>query len=80
MIEAEEIIIGKNVIISPTAKIRGINGKAKKIVIGDNTYIGDNVQIILDEFEIGDYCKVHHHNYLLFKEIYQKTTKRYSTV
>ena len=60
-IQAEELHIGKNVIISPTATIRGLNGKAKRIIIGDNTYIGDHVQIIVDDFEIGDYCKVHHH-------------------
>lgn len=61
MLDVEELILGKNVVISPSAKIRGINGKAKKISIGDNTYIGDNVQIIVDELEIGDYCKIHHH-------------------
>lgn len=60
-IQADQLSIGKNVIISPTATIRGLNGKAKRIVIGDNTYIGDHVQIIVDDFEIGDYCKVHHH-------------------
>lgn len=60
-IQAEEIILGKNVVISPSAIIKGLNGKAKRVVIGDNTYIGDNVQIILDDLEIGDYCKVHHH-------------------
>lgn len=60
-IQADQLHIGKNVIISPTATIRGLNGKAKRIVIGDNTYIGDHVQIIVDDFEIGDYCKVHHH-------------------
>lgn len=58
----DELILGKNVQISPNAIIRGLNGNAKKIVIGDNTYIGDHVQIIVDEFEIGDYCKVHHHS------------------
>jgi acetyltransferase-like isoleucine patch superfamily enzyme len=60
-IQADEILLGKNVVISPTAVIRGLNGNAKRVVIGDNTYIGDSVQIILDDFEIGDYCKVHHH-------------------
>lgn len=61
MIEVEELIVGKNVFISPSAKIRGIKGAAKKISIGDNTYIGDDVQIIIDFLEIGDYCKIHHH-------------------
>ena len=60
-IKADEIILGKNVVISPKATIRGLNGNAKRIVIGDNTYIGDDVQIIIDEIEIGDYCKIHHH-------------------
>jgi acetyltransferase-like isoleucine patch superfamily enzyme len=60
-IKVDNLIIGKNVIISDSAKIRGINGNAKRIVIGDNTYIGDNVQIICDDVEIGDYCKIHHH-------------------
>lgn len=58
---SEEIHIGRNVIIEPTAMIRGINGKAKRIVIGDNTYIGRDVQIICDDFEVGDYSKIHHH-------------------
>lgn len=60
-IEAEEIYIGRNTFIEPTVKIRGINGKAKKIIIGDNCYIGDDVQIICDEFSIGDYSKIQHH-------------------
>ena len=60
-IQAEELIIGDGSYISPSASIRGLNGKAKRIVIGDNTFIGDHVQIIVDDFEIGDYCKVHHH-------------------
>lgn len=67
-IQAEEIYIGKNTIIEPSAKIRGINGKAKKIVLGDNCYIGENVQIICDDFSLGDYSKIQHdtniHGYL----------------
>jgi len=67
-IQAEEFYIGRNTIIAPTAIIRGIKGKAKKIVIGDNCYIGENVQIICDDFSLGDYCKIQHntnvHGYL----------------
>ena len=67
-IQAEEIYIGINTIIEPSVKIRGINGKAKKIVIGDNCYIGENVQIICDDFSLGDYSKIQHdtniHGYL----------------
>lgn len=60
-IDADEIIIGENSYISPSATIRGINGPAKSIKIGDGCYIGDFVQIIVDDFTLGDYCKIHHH-------------------
>lgn len=67
-IQAEELYVGKNTTIEPSAKIRGINGKAKKIIIGDNCYIGENVQIICDDFSLGDYSKIQHdtnvHGYL----------------
>jgi acetyltransferase-like isoleucine patch superfamily enzyme len=59
-IQAEEISIGIGTIIEPTVVIRGVNGKAKRIVIGDHCYIGHNVQIICDDFEIGDYSKIQH--------------------
>lgn len=48
--------IGKNVYISPKAIIKGEN-----ITIGDGSWIGDDVQILCDDFEIGDYCKIHNH-------------------
>jgi acetyltransferase-like isoleucine patch superfamily enzyme len=60
-IQANELILGRNVVIEPTAIIRGINGDAKKIVIGDNSYIGADVQIICDDFSLGDYSKIQHH-------------------
>ncbi len=63
-INADEILLGKNVVIEPTARITGINGKAKKIVIGDNVYIGHDVQIMCNEFSILDYSKIHHHTNL----------------
>jgi acetyltransferase-like isoleucine patch superfamily enzyme len=63
-IQVENLEIGKNVIISPTAIIRGLDGKARRVKLGDNTYIGDHVQIIVDDLEIGDYCKIHHHTNL----------------
>jgi acetyltransferase-like isoleucine patch superfamily enzyme len=59
-ISADEIIIGVGTIIEPTVVIRGINGKAKRIVIGDHCYIGHNVQIICNDFELGDYSKIQH--------------------
>lgn len=60
LIQSETYSIGEGAFIHPSAVIRGINGPAKSIRIGDHTYIGENVQIICDDFEIGDYGKIHH--------------------
>lgn len=60
-VHADELVVGKNVVIEPTATIRGLSGNALRVVIGDNVYIGDSVQIICDDFRLGDYSKVHHH-------------------
>lgn len=60
-VDVEELVMGKNTFIHPTATIRGLKGKAKRIVLGDNVYIGESVQIILDELTVGDYTKIHHH-------------------
>lgn len=61
-IHARKLTLGKNVVIENTAIIKGISGFAEEIYIGDNTYIGHNVQIICDNFSIGDYGKIHHHS------------------
>lgn len=63
-IHAEYLELGKNVVISESASIKGLTGPAKRVKIGDNTYIGDHVQIMVDDLEIGDYCKIHHHTNL----------------
>jgi acetyltransferase-like isoleucine patch superfamily enzyme len=60
-IKTDNLTLGKNTFVHPTAIIRGINGNAKNIHLGDNCYIGDNVQIVCDDFTLGDYCKIHHH-------------------
>ena len=60
-IHADHIQLGVNVVIEDDAIIRGVNGNAKRIKIGDNVYIGNSVQIICDEFELGDYSRIHHH-------------------
>lgn len=59
-ISCKNLVLGTNVVIEDTAIIRGLKGPAENIFIGDNTYIGHNVQIICDNFKIGDYGKIHH--------------------
>lgn len=58
-IYAKNILIGINTYISPSAIIQGVSGPAEVVVIGDGTYIGDNVEIFVDNLTIGDYCKIH---------------------
>ena len=60
-IKSRNVTLGENVKIEPTAIIKGVNGEANRVSIGDNTYIGADVQIICDDFKIGDYGKIHHH-------------------
>ncbi len=59
-IQAKNVQIGAGTVIDKSAVIRGISGEAENVKIGDHSYIGANVQIICDHFELGDYCKVHH--------------------
>jgi len=59
-IQAKNIQVGVGTFIDESATIRGLNGEAEHVRIGDHSYIGANVQIICDDFELGDYCKIHH--------------------
>lgn len=58
--DAKDVRVGVGSYIHPSAVIRGLSGPANSIHIGDHTYIGENVQIICDDFSIGDYGKIHH--------------------
>ena len=48
------IVIGKNTTLSSFVSIKG-----QHIRIGDGNYIGDGVQILVNEFSLGDYSKIH---------------------
>ena len=56
-IHCDTLIIGDNVVIDERTKIicKGI------VKIEDNTYIGNDVAIILASLEIGEYTKLHNH-------------------
>ncbi len=61
----KELIIGNDVHIDERVKIICKNGK---VIIGDQTYIGNDTNILLKSFEIGEYCKLHNHSLLNGKE------------
>jgi acetyltransferase-like isoleucine patch superfamily enzyme len=53
-IKADELHIGYGVTVEPGAFIQG-----KKVTLGDFCYIGHSVRVLVDDFEIGDYSKLH---------------------
>jgi len=53
-IDADEIHMGKGVVVEEGAGIT-----ANKVTLGDFCYIGKDVRIIVPEFSIGDYSKLH---------------------
>lgn len=64
-INCNRLIIGDNVQIDERTKIVCTNGD---VIIGDNTYIGNDVTIALKSFKIGEFTKLHNHCLLNGKE------------
>ena len=60
-IVCDELIIGNDVVVDERVKIICRHGR---VVLGDQTFIGNDVTIILKSFEIGEYCKLHNHSLL----------------
>jgi len=58
-IEAEEVIIGQGVTMERGALITGKKGYARKVVLGDFCFIGRDTRIMVPEFRLGDYSKLH---------------------
>lgn len=58
-INAEEVIIGRGVVVEPGVVITGKHGKARRVVLGDFCFIGRETRIITPEFKLGDYSKLH---------------------
>jgi len=60
-IEADEVVMGRNVVIEPGVSISGINGPMSRLVIGDNAYIGSDTKVRVPELQIGDYTRINNH-------------------
>ncbi len=54
-IDAEEIVIGQGVLVEEGALITGKNGRAARVVLGDQCYVGRGARILVPEFRLGDY-------------------------
>lgn len=61
-IDADHVHLGTGTVVHPSAVLCGADGgRARRIVLGDHCYIGESAQIRCDDFELGDYGKLHHH-------------------
>lgn len=59
-IKAEQLTIGEGVIFGDRVTISSFHGEpAKRIIIGDHTYIGPDVNIACPELILGDFVTVH---------------------
>ncbi len=56
---ADEIYLGRGVVIEKNVTISGLDGPMERLVLGDFCYIGENTKIICPEFRLGDYSKLH---------------------
>jgi acetyltransferase-like isoleucine patch superfamily enzyme len=62
-INAKRLFIGKGVVIEEDVLITGRNGPADIVILGDFCYIGRHTRIIVPEFRLGDYSKLHAFSY-----------------
>lgn len=57
--------MGSNVVIDDGVVLQGRSAKkARRVVIGDNVYIGYNSRAYVDELVIGDYTMMHNHAFI----------------
>jgi acetyltransferase-like isoleucine patch superfamily enzyme len=63
-IAADELIVGQGVVVERGVLISGKSGKAKRVVLGDFCYIGRETRILVPEFRLGDYSKLHAFSFL----------------
>lgn len=62
---ADEVILGKGVIIEDGVILQGRSSKqAKRVTIGDNVFIGHNSRAFVDELTVGDYTMIHNHAFI----------------
>ena len=58
-IDADEVQVGHGVVVEEGAVITGKGGPARRVVLGDCSYVGRNVRVLAPEFVLGDYSKLH---------------------
>ena len=62
-INAEEVVVGRGVVVEEGAVITGKSGRARRVVLGDFCYVGRETRILAPEFRLGDYSKLHAYSF-----------------
>jgi acetyltransferase-like isoleucine patch superfamily enzyme len=62
-ISADEVRIGRGVVVEKGALIAGKAGRARKVVLGDFCYVGRETRVLAPDFRLGDYSKLHAYSY-----------------
>lgn len=63
VISAEQVHIGRGVVVEEGVTISGRGGPARRVVLGDFCFIGHHTTIIVPEFRLGDYSKLHSYSF-----------------
>lgn len=58
-IEADDLVVGKGVVVEKGAYISGKGERARRVVLGDFCFVGRETRILCPEFRLGDYGKFH---------------------
>jgi len=58
-IDADELIVGYGVTVEEGVVITSRQGRCRKVILGDFCFIGRETRIIVPEFRLGDYSKLH---------------------
>ncbi|MBN2083555.1 acyltransferase [bacterium] len=59
--DVEDLRLGRDIALGQRLEAGAIGGPAKRMVLGDNVTIGDDVRILAPEVEIGDFVTLTHH-------------------
>jgi acetyltransferase-like isoleucine patch superfamily enzyme len=63
VIEADDVQIGQGVVVQKGVVITGKGGPARRVVLGDFCFIGEHTTIMVPEFRLGDYSKLHAYSF-----------------
>jgi acetyltransferase-like isoleucine patch superfamily enzyme len=62
-IHADELIVGKGVVVEAGAVIAARDGAARRVELGDFCYVGRETRVLVPEFVLGDYSKLHAYSF-----------------